>query len=97
MDGRQPAVMRGIILAGGTGRLLHPIRVGPASSCCPESSSLSLVGHTPTLAGRSALLAVLAFVGAWSVCGVLAKLDQATALLVGSALVALGVTLSAGG
>jgi hypothetical protein len=56
-----------------------------------------LVGHTPTLAGRSVLLAVLAFVGAWSVCYVLANLDQATALLVGSALIALAVTQSAGG
>ena len=56
-----------------------------------------LVGHTPTLAGRSVLLPVLAFVGAWSVCYVLANLDQTTALLVGSALIALAVMQSAGG
>ena len=43
------------------------------------------------------MLPVLAFVGAWSVCYVLANLDQATALLVGSALIALAVTQSAGG
>ena len=35
MDGRQPAVMRGIILAGGTCRLLHPIRVGTSKQLLP--------------------------------------------------------------
>ena len=56
-----------------------------------------LVQHTPTVGGRSLLLALLAFVGAYSVCCILANLDKTTAILVGSALVGLAVTMSAGG
>lgn len=56
-----------------------------------------LVAHTPTIAGRSVLLAGLAFAGAWAACLVLANLDRKTALLVGSGLVALSVAMVAGG
>jgi hypothetical protein len=56
-----------------------------------------LVQHTPTLAGRSPLLALLAFIGACSVCHVLVNLDKVTATLVASSLAGLAVTMSAGG
>jgi hypothetical protein len=80
-----------------------PALIFPSAGTTPPDKSRYggfiwvLVSHGPTMAGRSILLAILAFVGAWSVCHVLAQVDRTTALLVGSALIALAVTLSAGG
>ncbi|MGB3482216.1 MAG: hypothetical protein WBB07_08365 [Mycobacterium sp.] len=56
-----------------------------------------LVAHGPSYGDRSIVLAILAFIGAWSVCHVLMTLDQPTKTLAGTALVALAVCLSAGG
>jgi hypothetical protein len=69
----------------------------PPDSSRRGSLIWTLVAHTPTIAGRSILLASLAFAGAWAVYLVLANLDRKTALLVGSGLVALSVAMVAGG
>ena len=80
-----------------------PASIFESSATKPPDSSRrgsliwTLVAHTPTIAGRSILLASLAFAGAWAVYLVLANLDRKTALLVGSGLVALSVAMVAGG
>lgn len=56
-----------------------------------------LVAHSPTLADRSPLLFLLAFIGALAVCLVVLNLDRRTATLVGSGLLALSVAMIAGG
>ena len=55
------------------------------------------VEHTPLLDGRSLLLTLLAFAGGCSICHVLLLLDNTTAILIGTGLVSLAATMTAGG
>jgi hypothetical protein len=57
----------------------------------------SVVEHGPTLLDRSLILAILAAIGAWSACEVVALVSGATGRLLAFGLVALAITMCAGG